>query len=709
VVEQLGGYNRLIATLNLLDGIKSSENAVLNRDNAIRLLYNLSEAAPMSLDLNSSDIGYKIDEETTILELNRDIYRVEGIVQANEYTGLFDDEERVSDGYVTIGEHTYLSGASEAEDFLGMYVKAFVIPSGVDDYMITYITCENSKNKSLVLDPENIEKINANFSAITYEQDTRTRTAKLENVLAVIYNGVSYGEYIAEDLIPGIGKVTLIDNDNNGKYDVVSIDDYTTMVVQAVNADTGTVANKYSYVGCLDKIVLDKANNTKYYIYDADGNEISVSDIKTNDVISIKQDRSEKIDYIRVYVAGKNTVSGTLVGKDMEENELIVDGKTYKMSADYLSFIAPDGKAISIGTTYNFYLDYFGNIAYSSVMFDNNYCMFYKAYDMEDETYTVMFMDINEKWEKLPMARKVKVDGISMKPEVAYSELSGLSPQVVKIKTNNENEVVSVDIAEVTETYDEDKFTVLGELNLYTRYQGQMRSFDCIYHIEQGSKVFIIPEDKTDIEGYRVSELLSYVAQDRQYPVSIYDRTKFNTASIYSIKEGAWSSSATNDTTQARIIVTSVSEILVDEEVKHKIEGAIGEFTKTSFFVENKDVIKGVEPGDVVAVSFSSKGYIKNLYKVCSLKSLVNQDMSNYYHVGTISGTIVDYDSEKNILIVDCGKNTYWYLNSTSTVFKYNIRANKVEVISASEMIPGNKVSFQNRYGTLNSFVYITE
>ena len=95
--------------------------------------------------------------------------------------------------------------------------------------------------------------------------------------------------------------------------------------------------------------------------------------------------------------------------------------------------------------------------------------------------------------------------------------------------------------------------------------------------------------------------------------------------------------------------------------------------------------------------------------KIGSAKTLTPKDTTNYYSLSTMTGTVVDYNASKEILVVDCGKVAYFPLKSQRLIFKYSISANKVDAITPAEMMPGNKITFLNNYGSLKTIIYVVD
>ena len=71
-----------------------------------------------------------------------------------------------------------------------------------------------------------------------YDEDSEEQEAKLSGKLKVIYNGVYYFEALLSDLLPNVGDVTLIDNNQDDIYDIIVVNDYQLVYVSHTNTNT---------------------------------------------------------------------------------------------------------------------------------------------------------------------------------------------------------------------------------------------------------------------------------------------------------------------------------------------------------------------------------------------------------------------------------------------------------------------------------------
>ena len=183
----------------------------------------------------------------------------------------------------------------------------------------------------------------------------------------IIYNGswipasywdkasIAPGSYLA----PYQGKVELVDNDNDDKYEVIFVTAYETKVVDSVYSGNKKIGMKVGTTIDLTPFIEEKDGYT--YSITLDGKKIDITDIKEYDVLSVAASRAGRnIDII----VSRNVVEGIVSAIDPHSNPLkavyTIGKKNYTISS---IASAADYPAISSKTEGIFHLDIFGKIA----------------------------------------------------------------------------------------------------------------------------------------------------------------------------------------------------------------------------------------------------------------------------------------------------------------------------------------------------------
>lgn len=437
--QEYGGnsaaYTRIASELDITDGVSVGADAVFTMKDLVRLLYQMLDAEPLVPNFGSgSELKYEVKKGETLLSQNRGIYKVEGIETATARTSL-DGESGIGTDRVELDGEKYDTEV-DACKLLGRNVRAYVRDEN-DTRTVIYIEEYEKRNDILTIEAEDIKSVSEDFSAVEYyKTEAAVKKAKIADAPSVIFNGKFYGRYTAEDLKPGIGRLELIDNDRDGRYDVINIISYETMVVDSVNTADKEITNYFAYDGSIAKLELEPdKGEVEYKIFDSEGKEIGIGAINRLDVLSVAKSKASDENYIEIYVASE-TCEGTIdyIDIDGDDTILSIDGIDYLESYHFKEYLKYESKELNIGDRIAAYLDFFGNVAYFKKL-QEDYCIFATArYDGETDEYRITYMTLDEEWIVTPFAEKLKVNSEMMSAEAAYVILSGMKPQVVKLE-----------------------------------------------------------------------------------------------------------------------------------------------------------------------------------------------------------------------------------------------------------------------------------
>lgn len=698
-------YAKTALDLNLSHGVEAAMSKKLKYDDAVTILYNLSEAEPLEAYWKSEDdMGYRVLADTTLLEQNRDIYKVKGIVTADVYTSIYGEEGTGNDKYIRLDDNEYIVNDIQAEDFLGLNVICYAKEEKNSEPEILCMTENENKNDVVTLDADKIEYVAEDFSYIEYmkENSDKTYKLKLPSALRVIYNGVYYGDYTAEDLTPNIGSLKFIDNNSDGKYEIISVKSYETMIVESVNKNEKKIINKYRFDGAVSELETEDDSFCK--IYDAENNETNFDAIKTNDVLSVAKSKNTDGRVIRIYISGYTPFEGTVSGINYEDDEISIDGQTYAMSNDYLEFLNYDGKTNEMGKKYIFYRDCFGNTAYRKTISENDYFFVLKIYE-EDEKYYVVYMDMDNEWYTSTFAKKVKFEGEKCDASVAYIMMGTVRPQIMKLEFNTANEIKSLDMAETVNGYAENKFTQTASATY--AYRKDPRSFNMEIHLEDGANLLVCEEENsTNKERYYFRDAAGYFKADKSYSIIAYDVDRFGFSSLFSIVEtAAISAYATNS---SMFVVTGSGQVCSsDDEVLPYIVGNIGDYMNLTVIGANQNVFDGIKAGDVLNIRLNSVGKANYVTKIFSMAEFKPVSSSNMYNsTVNIAGTVEDLDLEAGKIKINCGdRYATLRLNTSKATHFYDPDRNTCEGKTAADIRIGDKILCSVSYGTISQIV----
>ena len=372
--EGIGGANWELATntlatkIHLYDGLDSlNPSATISRDDVAQLIYNGVQAQEVEYRNLQGDYSGTLyaTEKGTMLENRFGVYKVTGIVMANEFFGL--GQASTKEGKTLIGDKQY--NVTTSAEMLGKEVVIYVQPTSklnpnpTDDKVLgdAIVTTKNTVYTTSDLLVDDSTNGNDITKALKNEGLTLPTTATAYVNYAVDSDADTTAEYA--DLTGRGYTTTFIDNTGDGKVDLVlsyqpsfgkvavystSGDGKITVTNLSKTAPSVALTNKVADdVKGFDKVAKDDyvfytyiAADSTYYVEKAEGTTVNVTSTKT---------------------AG-NRLDSTVVA----------DGTTYKLSSianttdiDAASEThAQLPEAVEIGDSAVFYLDKAGYVVY---------------------------------------------------------------------------------------------------------------------------------------------------------------------------------------------------------------------------------------------------------------------------------------------------------------------------------------------------------
>ena len=721
VVCMLGFSNRALENDALLDaatelGLRRYVSGDISEDITLGEMVNLLYASvkedmlTVSVTGGANGFEYKRLDDITPLIYYRDIYEVKGYLNKNSYASIVDNAPAVK-GYVYIDDEEFSAGLTNAGDYLGMPVEAYVKYNDDDEGTIVYIAPNDRYVNVISLEADEILSVDDDMRSIEYEYGDRIKRAELSSVVKVIFNGKNYTEYTKEDFMPDIGNIELIDSDNDDTVDVVNIKSYETVLVNYVSVYDELVVNKYHNPGTVD---LDSSENE--VIIEKDGQLITLAEIAPNNILLVAASRSGSDEVIRVYVSDEQ-VTGMITGIDYSENELTAGDVLYNISQGYINEIEyeeeilnpPEGNAggefvssakrPEAGKNYTLYLDAFGNVAYA-VLRDGNIYLFATRlwYEPSDDTYGMKALDTEGTWNNYIFEDKLRFDGLDKKQsaEQVYKALGedSFSRQLVRVELNSEGKIRSLMTARKVTAADETGFT---RYDMTTRriYQNGSMSLGAELFLTSDTKVFLIPpeEDAADNE-YQVTGA-SWFRLDSWYQVSGYDIDKFYRAPVVTYE------STERTLNNYFYIVSKVSSEVLDGEVRTVLE-CYYQGSQLELVVEAGYDMPEVKAGDMIRIATNLSGEINHMEIYKSLTDEIEKTYPSLtdataIHKGMVlaSGYVTEVGVAENMFLADCGNDTparFKFINETQVYLYDGKEKEKIRMIEPSDIKPGDGV-----------------
>lgn len=704
-----GGVRAIASTLGLIKGMGALDDETITVAECRVLLYNMLDAEPMAAVVSEGQVKHIIESDQTLLSKYRDVHKIHGVLTSDGMTSL-DKEESCTEGYIGIDNSLYIIGNDiSTEKLLGKNIEAYVARDDEDELTVLYVCERANRNRELVIDTKDISEMSSDYSRLDYYENNKLKKAKIADIPRVIFNGVFYGNYTVADFKPDLGNVRLLDNDNDGKYDVIFINSYETVVVDAVDTNRKTIHNKFKSEGNLPSINLDaETTDVKYVISDGFG-AMDLADIQKADILLVAKSKSNTNVVIEILVS-RDSIVGMLQSIDERYMELLIDDERYPMTDSFLRYRSEE-QNIDLGNTYTFFMDALGNVAYWEKITEDGYAIVERVYiDWENEKLYASYMDLNSNWIDAPIAKKITVNETLYKDwEVAYNvALEAIKGCVVKLTFNLDGEIKKIETATETAIPDENKFTRTSFERLV--FRSGVRAFcdeatsRCKYYLDDGAKLIILPENNRNKYGYEVKDPMGFFSGDTVYTVAFYDIDEFGFSKM----------AVVNYTPQVRstlFVVSKIMTILDDGEVRSRITGHAGDFENITLAGEDGTTFSNVEKGDIIKVSVNSEGYADNYTPVFELSKLKRNNGDQYLN-GTqyaaqsyMAGEVTDVSAGENRLLVNISGTEYAYrLNNTTTVRIYN-PMDGIRAASAHDIMCGDRVFIHLSWGNVQQIV----
>lgn len=545
----------LLASANF-DGAKAATREVI-----AQLIYNALTTPLVDVSYyaaNPADDEYTIydgknnNDLRTLLTYTNEIYKVKASVEntANTDESLRKDvdnplvELKLIDAYdyawKNVLDGTYKAngtlkayvGATDVSDYLGYTVEAYVAENDNDDWELLAVVVDSKSIDSETI-TENFEAYNATTGVFEYyESLDDAKTTKIDVDVAnlvVYYNGaiISSSEITSEfgslsNLLVNVADSLTFMGPRNEDYTKIFVTDYAYKQVESVKASESYV--KFTSGG-LDLDAENRGNDKFIYnLYDAEGNAITLADVKEDDIFNIVYPKHkgdlDNVDVMDIYVTD-TTVTGTV------DSEITAN---YKYTIDGEEYIIDTNASLKVGDEGIFYITIDGKVfdADAASVTSKNYSFIVagdKNTSFRTTTYKLRLFTGEGELETYTVAATVKVfdssatnkNGKQMKrsdgTQVAYFDAliagaladktnidaakAALKDRIVTYKTNSSNEITELRFAGSTD------FNVTA--NGAAKYIEDTKVFGN-WDLNDNSKLFVAPVTEVSTGKYNVDE-----------------------------------------------------------------------------------------------------------------------------------------------------------------------------------------------------------
>lgn len=548
------GYLYVAGRLGLTDRINftSSDNK-LTYGRLCIFVENMLNANIAKIVGNGIMTTYNTEE--TALEYYYNIYKVKGIIDSTKNSSLTSADSMHSQNVITLnGETYYYNGYTD--DLLGYNVHAYYHKDdNADVKRIVYLKFMN--NTVETLSTEDYSHLDGMKLHFCIDGSTKTAVYRVSDTYNLVYNSkkVTDKENFLTYLAEANGYIKLLDNNGDGVYDVVFIDDYKYILVSEVNESEEIISDKNSPENMIN------LSETDYIIRSFDtGEETDLGSIKIGSVVAAAVSSDGTVGKLYLCDASEGGKPETY-----ESDEVVLNGNTYNISDYYTKYYSSNISRYEDGV---YYIGINNDIvAYSSSATAMRYG--YVAGIQNDSSklapsYKIKLLTDNSRIEVYDLADRVMVDGILK--DAKDVDLSGSVDTLIRyglrgglVKYIDTAEPLTKELMFGEKTYDS---LTIADIPAGSDmiYRSSSYSFNNAY-VVKNSAVFLI--DQSDIEKSHVGNS-TLLASGYSYSgtVSFYDIDGVGQAGAIVVTKpiSEYLGYSTN-----RYAVMSVAEVIDDE------------------------------------------------------------------------------------------------------------------------------------------------
>lgn len=735
--EALGGYPFGYATvinskkIFKNTGVGLDENEISFND-LTEIIYDildeevLSVTSIIKLKNDSNNIIYGTEGVNTVLGYYHEIYESKGVVEQNYITGLYNTEGNISDSFINIGGVKYNCSDINVHNYLGYNVKFYYseTQSGTD-----VLKCAVPyKTNITTVSAQDI----AGFSGHTFEyyEGTKIRKIYFSPSAKVIYNKKLLVGYLDSDLMPLHGRVTLIDNNNDGSADVVCVDSVDSYYVKSTDAVSELVYTKGSSVATVS-LKDDDLTPTEIYF---EGKKVEFSEIAVGDIITVGKSKIDNdVVYTNVHISRKSLTGNITYTID---DDIAIEDIEYSLTPQYNTFLAGN---ISTGVYVKAFLDIYGKIAYMTLDGSGGqgtYGYIIKGgivrKNVFDSKYLLkIFNEFNE-LVLLPISENLKINdrkivsNVPTSSDQAWSTLYDSSAEglvkssVISYSINSVGEITKIVTPSVnsdailrygsTAEYDSQsvKYVYTPTSKYFTKTPSS--GYEAGFRYNNNTLIFFVPSDKTNDNAYEIVPS-SVFKSDHSYYLKAYNIDDVRNAGIL-VWEDSYTVSDTNDKDNFAC-VSRVSTVYVEDEVYYEItvmdQGKeVGLMTEdiSNLSTATIQLIQSIKVGDVISYTLTVGQRIRTL----SIRQSLDQQISGYSLInprGAFSyGLTKVYRVLGNDITVGNGvgdttsmMSTALDLSTCNNIVYFDKNSKKVKVGSVSDIRAGMSLYVKTSYG----------
>lgn len=446
------GYITVAAVnLKLLEGVNGYREQAMERGEIIKLVYNalLGPYHKVTSYGPNGELIFDPNQDETLAKAKFDIVERKGLLTGTPRTAI--TASKPTDGFITIDGDTYICSIPDVDNYVANEVTYYYIDSNKKDPEVVAITTNTIKTTETTLKADEINSIKGIAGTDGRITTYNNKTYKTENAY-IIYNGdlideAVYTSAVAADttkrfnkiekdgtdtgeklkydefIKPDAGSIRMVDNNGDGKYDVIFVTSAETMLVTSAT-DKKVIGKIKNNAVTLD---VDSVENANLIItVTKDGSVAKPKNLKKNEVVSVLRNLEQDIitfDQVSDVITGK--IQSFTSASDTDGAYITINGAEYEVDINAVA-------DCSTGLDATIYLDKYGRVGYvesdTLISASEKYGWILSAYLSDSgDNYVARIFSQDGKIETYNFANKVNYWGPNDKEERPGLDSSDLS------------------------------------------------------------------------------------------------------------------------------------------------------------------------------------------------------------------------------------------------------------------------------------------
>lgn len=350
------GYIKTAADIGVLDRVTTQYNSFVTREVTALMLYNSLE-----IELyESTGTGFTKTGRNLLNDI-LGLFQRKGVITATKYGELI-PADTLSDDEIIIDGVKFKITDSFMHELIGYHIT-FYFKEEDDQFIITYYTINEKKNQSIMVAASDLNVDHCTTSVFSYYNENGKQDNIRLDAQYVVKNGVS--TYFETPSVFEItdGNIFLVDNDHDGAYENIFINEVKNIVVGRINKTDKIITDKFT---ASKKLAFGSDDIDKTVVIRYNDEEISFEEIAVGDIITYieSDDKSKLVAYI-----SKNIIETTIDSVGRNGNDFRITAKDaleYIMSKECLAELESSQEKMNTirpGTAVTLYVNTYGQIA----------------------------------------------------------------------------------------------------------------------------------------------------------------------------------------------------------------------------------------------------------------------------------------------------------------------------------------------------------